>query len=210
MVVFTLASPAQTRRLARALAARINPPLLVTVEGDLGSGKTTFVRAVLRARGVRGAVTSPSFTLAQSYRGLDGERLHHLDLYRLSRRVDASLFAWDDYLGNDAITFVEWPAAGVGALPPADLRLELEHRTRTTRTARLNGLADLEREMAAAARGDGIAVDIRPSEATDGDVAVGRGAEHAAGDGTAGGIQSNDVADSAAETSVWAPARPPR
>ena len=96
------------------------------------------MREVLRARGVRGAVTSPSFTLAQSYHGRGGEPLHHLDLYRLSRGADAELFAWDDYLGPDAITFVEWPAAGSDALPPADLRVELEHRTRTSRGARLS------------------------------------------------------------------------
>ena len=95
------------------------------------------MRGVLRARGVRGAITSPSFTLAQSYHGRDGEVLHHLDLYRLSRGADAELFAWDDYLGPDAITFVEWPAAGSDALPPADLRIQLEHRTLNSRGARL-------------------------------------------------------------------------
>ena len=141
MITLTLASPAQTRKLARVLAAQLRPPALVTVEGDLGTGKTTLVREVLRARGVRGAITSPSFTLAQSYHGRDGELLHHLDLYRLSRGADAELFAWDDYLGPDAITFVEWPAAGSDALPPADLRIELEHRTPNSRSARLSGRA---------------------------------------------------------------------
>src|SRR5512137_552068 len=105
MVSLTLASPAQTRKLARVLAAQLRPPALVTVEGDLGTGKTTLVREVLHARGVRGAITSPSFTLAQSYHGRDGELLHHLDLYRLSRGADAELFAWDDYLDPGAITF---------------------------------------------------------------------------------------------------------
>jgi tRNA threonylcarbamoyladenosine biosynthesis protein TsaE len=137
MIALTLASPAQTRKLARVLAAQLRAPALITVEGELGTGKTTLVREVLRARGVRGAITSPSFTLAQSYHGRDGELLHHLDLYRLSRGPDAELFAWDDYLGPEAITFVEWPAAGSDALPPADVRIELEHRTRNSRDARL-------------------------------------------------------------------------
>jgi len=158
MVTLTLASPAQTRKLARVLAARLHPPALVTVEGDLGTGKTTLVREVLRARGVRGAVTSPSFTLAQSYHGRDGERLHHLDLFRLSSGADAELFAWDDYLGPDAITFVEWPAAGSEALPPADVRVELEHRTLHTRSARLFGPDTLEAAVAAGASEAGIAV----------------------------------------------------
>jgi tRNA threonylcarbamoyladenosine biosynthesis protein TsaE len=84
MLSVTLTSPAETRRLARALAAALSPPALVTVEGELGTGKTTLIREVLRARGVRGAVASPSFTIAQSYRGRGAQRLHHLDLYRLS------------------------------------------------------------------------------------------------------------------------------
>lgn len=159
MVALTLASPAQTRRLARLLAVRLSPPALVTVEGDLGTGKTTLVRAVLRARGVRGAITSPSYTLAQSYRGRAGEPLHHLDLYRLGGGADADLFAWDDYLGSQALTFVEWPAAGADALPPADVRVELAHRTRNSRSARLWASGSLETAIAAGALAAGIRVE---------------------------------------------------
>jgi tRNA A37 threonylcarbamoyladenosine biosynthesis protein TsaE len=86
--------------------------------------------------------------------------LHHLDLYRLSRGVDVELFAWDDYLGPDAITFVEWPAAGSDALPPADLRVELEHRTRNSRTARLSGVATLEAAITAGAAEAGLSVAV--------------------------------------------------
>jgi tRNA threonylcarbamoyladenosine biosynthesis protein TsaE len=158
MVALTLASPAQTRRFARLLAGQLWPPALVTIEGELGTGKTTLVRAIMRARGVRGAVTSPSFTLAQSYRGRRGETLHHLDLYRLSRGADVDFFAWDDYLGDDALTFVEWPAAGSEALPAADVRLELEHRTPRSRRARLHASASFEQAVATAAATEGIQV----------------------------------------------------
>jgi tRNA threonylcarbamoyladenosine biosynthesis protein TsaE len=156
MLTFILASQAQTRRFARVLAAELRAPALVTVEGDLGTGKTTLVRELLRARGVRGAITSPSFTLAQSYHGRDGEQLHHLDLYRLSRGADVDLFAWDDYLGPRALTFVEWPAAGSEVLPTADVRLELEHRTRQSRVARLHGDASFETAVAAATAAAGV------------------------------------------------------
>jgi tRNA threonylcarbamoyladenosine biosynthesis protein TsaE len=169
MVALTLASPAQTRRFARLLAAQLRPPLLLTIEGDLGTGKTTLVREILRARGVRGAVTSPSFTLAQSYHGRGGEHLHHLDLYRLAGAADAELFAWDDYLGADAITFVEWPAAGSGALPGPDVRIELAHRTPRSRAARLWGPAALEAAVADGAAALGIA----SSRPVDDDVAAG-------------------------------------
>ena len=156
MVTLILASTAQTRGLARVLASLLEAPALVTVAGDLGTGKTTLVREVLRARGVRGAITSPSFTLAQSYTGRDGEALHHLDLYRLGPGAGVDLFPWDDYLGPRSLTFVEWPAAGSDALPPPDVRLELEHRTVRTRVARLyaaEGIEDAVRRWAAA---DGV------------------------------------------------------
>ncbi len=167
MVALTLASPAQTRKLARVLAAGLRTPALVTVEGELGVGKTTLVREVLRARGVRGAITSPSFTLAQSYRGRGGERLHHLDLYRLSRGADAALFAWDDYLGPDAITFVEWPEAGSDALPPPDVRIELEHRTPRTRRARVSADGGIETAVATGAAAAGIVLEPGPGTAVD-------------------------------------------
>ncbi len=157
MVTLTLAAPAQTRKLGRELASLLRPPALVTVEGELGTGKTTLIRAILRARGVRGTVTSPSFTLAQSYRGRGGEELHHLDLYRLSRGADAELFAWDDYLGPSALTFVEWPAVGGNALPPADVRVELEHRTPRSRVVSVGGPASLEAAIEAAMSAEAIA-----------------------------------------------------
>jgi tRNA threonylcarbamoyladenosine biosynthesis protein TsaE len=169
MIALTLASPAQTRRFARLLAGLLEPPALVTVEGELGTGKTTLVREFLRARGVRGAITSPSFTLAQSYRGRHGERLHHLDLYRLSTGADVALFAWDDYLGPDALTFVEWPAAGDGVLPEPDVRLGLEHRTPRSRSARLYGPADLESAVAGQSAEAGIAVTRHPGVAVTGE-----------------------------------------
>lgn len=158
MLTLTLTSPAATRRFARVLAAVLEPPGLITVEGELGAGKTTLVREVLRARGVRGVVTSPSFTLAQSYRGRDGLRLHHLDLYRLSRGEDTDLFPWEDYLGGDALTFVEWPEAGRAALPPADVRLILRHRSPRTREAEVHAGCGLERRIADRARAVGLAV----------------------------------------------------
>jgi tRNA threonylcarbamoyladenosine biosynthesis protein TsaE len=159
MVVLTLASPAQTRRFARVLARLLEPPTLVTIEGDLGTGKTTLVREIMRARGVRGAVTSPSFTLAKSYRGRHGESLHHLDLYRLSRGADADFFAWDDYLGAGAVTFVEWPAAGSDALPAPNVRLELLHRTLRSRLARLHASPAFEAAVSEGAAAEGIRVD---------------------------------------------------
>ena len=80
------------------------------VSGELGSGKTTFVRGACRALGVEGPVTSPTFTIGQIYGG--PVEVAHLDLYRLSA-IDPSIF--EDYLTPDRIGFVEWPAALEGA-----------------------------------------------------------------------------------------------
>lgn len=160
MITLTLASVAQTRKLARVLASLLEAPVLVTVSGELGTGKTTLVREILRARGVRGAITSPSFTLAQSYHGRGGEELHHLDLYRLGPGADVDLFAWDDYLGPNALTFVEWPAAGSEVLPSPDVRLELEHRTVRSRVARLSAAPALERVVEERAAAGGIRVGV--------------------------------------------------
>jgi tRNA threonylcarbamoyladenosine biosynthesis protein TsaE len=147
MVRVFLASPAATGRLGRALAAILAPPALVTLAGDLGTGKTTLVRHVLRAEGVRGAIVSPSFTIAQSYTGHAALRLHHLDLYRLAPGTDVELFAWDDYLTSDAITFVEWPEAGSEELPTPDVQVRLYHDAPRSRWAEVEATADLRERL---------------------------------------------------------------
>jgi tRNA threonylcarbamoyladenosine biosynthesis protein TsaE len=157
-----LASPELTGRFARALAARLTPPALVTLEGELGTGKTTLVREALYALGVEGAVASPSFTLAQSYTGRDGLRLHHLDLYRLSPGADVELFSWEDYLEPGAIVFVEWPEAGAAELPPADAAIRLSHIAPESRGLELTGDASLEAGLAADLGREGVAgVEVR-------------------------------------------------
>jgi tRNA threonylcarbamoyladenosine biosynthesis protein TsaE len=100
-------SSEQTEALAAQLAARLEPGDVVLVEGELGAGKTTFVRGACRALGVEGLVTSPTFTIGQRYPGR--VPVSHLDLYRVADlgHEDPDLLA--DYLGPDRIAFVEWP-----------------------------------------------------------------------------------------------------
>jgi tRNA threonylcarbamoyladenosine biosynthesis protein TsaE len=156
VIAATLTSPTVTGRLARALAPLLEPPAIVTLQGDLGTGKTTLVRGLLRALGVRGAVTSPSFTLAQSYRGRGGIALHHLDLYRLGPGADVELFAWDDYVGPQALVFVEWPEAGATQLPPADVAVRLKHRSFQCRELELSAAPGLEQKLLVALRAAGV------------------------------------------------------
>lgn len=114
------ASPERTEAIAAALAAELGPGDVVLLHGALGSGKTTFVRGAARALGVRGPVTSPTFTIGRRYAG--DVAVSHLDLHRLAgsglAAEDPGLL--DDYLTADAIAFVEWPeAAGTAIATPA-------------------------------------------------------------------------------------------
>jgi tRNA threonylcarbamoyladenosine biosynthesis protein TsaE len=156
MLTATLTSPEATATFAHLLAARLAAPALVTLRGELGTGKTTLVRDALHKLGVEGVVASPSFTLAQSYEGAGGLRLHHLDLYRLGPGADAALFAWEDYLDGSSLTFVEWPEAGAAELPPADVEVVLSHRTPGSRGLELHAAAALEEALAAELGAAGI------------------------------------------------------
>jgi tRNA threonylcarbamoyladenosine biosynthesis protein TsaE len=108
-------SAAETEQVAAVLAAQLEPGDVVTVSGELGTGKTTFVRGACRALGVENPVTSPTYTIGHRYHGRDGD-VSHLDLYRFR---DVSAAEWGDLepYFDDAIVFVEWPEAGEGALP---------------------------------------------------------------------------------------------
>jgi tRNA threonylcarbamoyladenosine biosynthesis protein TsaE len=96
----------------------------VTVSGELGSGKTTFVRGACRALGVKGPVTSPTFTIGHRYRGRVD--VSHLDLFRFQGVSAAEWGDLEPYF-DDAVVFVEWPEAGKGVLPPARVEVRLEH-----------------------------------------------------------------------------------
>jgi tRNA threonylcarbamoyladenosine biosynthesis protein TsaE len=106
------ASAAETEALGAALARELRPGDVVLLSGELGAGKTTFVRGALRALGVAGPVTSPTFTLARRYDG-DGVGISHLDLHRLAGAPDEEDDALlDDEVAASRITFVEWPEMG--------------------------------------------------------------------------------------------------
>lgn len=119
--VFVSRSPEETGKLARTLAAALEPGSVVALEGDLGAGKTTFAQAFAAGLGVRGTVNSPTFTLIKEY---EGEKcpFYHMDVYRLSPE-EAEELGLDEYFGGDGISLVEW-ASRIGDLLPGE-RLEL-------------------------------------------------------------------------------------
>jgi tRNA threonylcarbamoyladenosine biosynthesis protein TsaE len=118
------ASPEETEALAARLAAVLRPGDVVTVSGELGAGKTTFVRGACRALGVSGPVTSPTFTIGHRYEGRVA--VSHLDLFRFASVSPAEWADLEPYF-DGAVCFVEWPEAAGGGLPPVTVAVRLRH-----------------------------------------------------------------------------------
>ena len=130
MVAVESSSPEETERVAAGLASRLSVGDLVTVAGELGAGKTTFVRGAARALGVEQPITSPTYTIGHRYPA--DPDVSHLDLYRFEALTEEDWGDLETYF-DEAIVFVEWPERGNSYLaePTAAVRLRLldaEHR----------------------------------------------------------------------------------
>lgn len=112
-----------TEALGQALASTRPPRAVVHLHGDLGAGKSTLARAMLRALGVTGTIRSPTYTLVEDYPLEDGGRAVHLDLYRIGNAGELEFLGLLDT--EASLWLVEWPERGAGALPVADLGIEL-------------------------------------------------------------------------------------
>jgi tRNA threonylcarbamoyladenosine biosynthesis protein TsaE len=114
-----------TEQLGAKLWEMLPPKSLVFLNGELGAGKTTLVRGVLRAAGFTGAVKSPTFTIVEEYT-IAERKILHFDLYRLTDPEELEWIGIRDYLAQDSLCFIEWPELGKGFLPEADFVLNLE------------------------------------------------------------------------------------
>ena len=123
----TTSSAAETEALAAELAGDLAAGDILLLSGDLGAGKTTFVRGAARALGAAGPVTSPTFTIGQIYPA--PVPVSHLDLYRVGSLEDEEPGLLDEYLAADVIAFVEWAelAEGAGELERVAARVRIEH-----------------------------------------------------------------------------------
>jgi tRNA threonylcarbamoyladenosine biosynthesis protein TsaE len=133
-------SSAQTEALAAELASTLEAGDVVLVEGELGAGKTTFVRGACRALGIDGIVTSPTFTIGQRYPGR--VPVAHVDLYRVAdlREEDPDLLT--EYIGPERVAFVEWPGgaeATIAQLARVAARVTIEHAGGDRRKVTIEG-----------------------------------------------------------------------
>src|SRR5919198_2217023 len=142
------ASPEETEAIAGRLARQLRVGDVVTVSGELGTGKTTFVRGACRALGVDVPVTSPTFTVGHRYPG--DPDVSHLDLFRFQGFSPAEWGDLEPYF-DDAIAFVEWPEAAGDVLPPVRVAVRLSHVDRERRKIEL---ASDDRELLGDVAGD--------------------------------------------------------
>ena len=123
-IVLPLKDVAATEQLGATLANVLPDGLVVFLLGDLGAGKTSLVRGVLRELGYRGAVKSPTYTLLEEY-SVAGKVIIHFDLYRLSDPEELDLIGIRDYFNGKSSSFIEWPQRGKGFLPQGDLQIQI-------------------------------------------------------------------------------------
>lgn len=135
MIELPLDSEEAQDAFGRRLAMQLQAPLIVLLKGDLGTGKTTLVRGILRGLGHSGSVRSPTYALLEPYR-LGGKDVFHLDLYRLGDPRELEYVALRDLLGKDSLLFVEWPERAAGTLPAPDLDIAFDY-ARSGRILRL-------------------------------------------------------------------------
>lgn len=148
------ASAEHTQRLGAALGRLLRADAIVTLAGDLGAGKTTFVQGLGMGLGVTATITSPTFVLINRYRTADGRRLEHADCYRLA---NAPLEMWDaglsDLFLSDDVVVVEWADRIPGLLPPEHLEITIDHgdgdRRRFTLKAHGPRYAEILRQLQA-------------------------------------------------------------
>ncbi len=127
MMKLFLADESDTLKLGAKIANQFPQGGIVLLYGDLGSGKTTFVRGLLAACGHQGAVKSPTYTLVEPYE-LQGRTIYHFDLYRLGDPEELEYVGGRDYFDENALCLIEWPEKAAGFLPKADISIHLRYQ----------------------------------------------------------------------------------
>ena len=138
----TLSSIEDTKKLGQELAKKIlkrkgEAAFIVFLDGDLGTGKTTLVKEIIFALGVKEKVKSPTFTIIEPYE-LNNENIYHVDLYRIIDPTELEIIGLREYLNeSNAIIFIEWPEKSYGYLKKFDLKISLKHLSENERKCRI-------------------------------------------------------------------------
>jgi tRNA threonylcarbamoyladenosine biosynthesis protein TsaE len=128
-MLLTLDDESATLELGKSISKYCpNNAFSIHLEGELGAGKTTLTRGLLTALGHQHHVKSPTYTLVEHYQ-LNGRNIYHFDLYRLADPEELDYIGLDDYLDNDALCLIEWPAQGGNYLPSPDLIISLQYQS---------------------------------------------------------------------------------
>lgn len=145
-----VADEGQMRALGARLVSACDSGGVITLSGELGTGKTTLVRGALRARGVEGGVRSPTYTLIEYY-PLPDFAIAHFDLYRLGEPEELEYLGYRDYLNPSTLCLIEWPERAAGYLQGVDIELELAYDPAGRRVSLRACSADGQRVLSAAA-----------------------------------------------------------
>lgn len=131
--ILNVPSAERMQTLGRAIGAALegsgcvgDQPFIIALDGELGAGKTTLVGGILRSYGITGPVRSPTYTLIEPYE-TQRRTLYHLDLYRLVDADEVEPLGIRDLLATAVVLLIEWPSRAAGAIPPADLRIEISY-----------------------------------------------------------------------------------
>ncbi len=162
-LMFEIKTEDEMMQFGSALAKVCEPGCVVFLEGELGAGKTTLVRGVLRALGHSGAVKSPTYTLVEQY-DFDKKRIYHFDLYRLGSPEELEYMGGRDYFQANTISFIEWPMNAEGYLPEADLTIVIEYQGMDQRFVQINSSTTLGESMLSALKKDNGLVSASQAE----------------------------------------------
>jgi tRNA threonylcarbamoyladenosine biosynthesis protein TsaE len=128
---FSIASEAEMQSFGSRLVKSLPQKALVTLSGELGTGKSVLARAMIQALGYEGRVKSPTYTLIETYEASHTDqpvtRIAHLDLYRLSDPEELEYLGFDDVLANSNLVIIEWPEQGEGRVPAANVHVSIEY-----------------------------------------------------------------------------------
>ena len=123
---YDLKDESETLRFAESMASHLLPGMNLYLKGELGAGKTTFVRGLLRGLGYQDKVKSPTYTLVESYSFLKF-MIYHFDLYRFKGEHEWDDAGFREYFNETSICLIEWPEKAGGILPEPDISIELSH-----------------------------------------------------------------------------------